>query len=221
MHVESTLRAHVSHSLSCTAVLFRWTGQSDNNGATRISASVLQALDRSLAEGRLIGVVGPMGCGKTTLIMGILGQLVRGTSGEGQEDDVSLDGRDPSNDLNASRCSMINLDAMDLSSKNMGTSIAYASQKPWLQQGTILSAITFSDDANVVSSSAPVGGGLSRVEDDAKVAKELAWLHQVIDACGLRRDIDQFKLGLMHLVGDQGGSLSGKSLPVPPLCRYL
>lgn len=47
------------------------------------------------------------------------------------------------------------------------------------------------------------------------------WLLQVIDACGLKPDIEQFKLGLEHLVGDQGSSLSGKTLVLNSYTIYI
>lgn len=65
--------------------------QADNVGfgyAERAAADVLQGVSVSVADGGLVGILGPNGSGKTTLLK-ILGGLLKPTSGR-----VLLDGRD-------------------------------------------------------------------------------------------------------------------------------
>jgi ATP-binding cassette, subfamily C (CFTR/MRP), member 1 len=106
----------------------------------------LENISLTLERGRLYCVIGPVGCGKSALLLALAGEL---------EPNVGLIERN-------------------------ATSIAYASQAAWIMDGT--------------------------VKENILMGKEfvLSQYEEVIDACGLRPDIERFHAGDNTLLGDRG-----------------
>ena len=105
-----------------------------------------------------------MGCGKTTLLLGLLGQLIELGASNGSIHQIPSDeGTNP--ERKDGRYSDIRSNSGSLfleGNLQAGGRTAYAAQKPWLCQGTILSAITFLDgDGTEI---APAAGGARQVE---------------------------------------------------------
>ena len=218
-----------------------------------------------MATGKLIGLVGPIGCGKTTLLLGLLGQLIELGDSNGIIELSSAEGTNPERkDGNYLDILSNGGSIFESGSLEAGGRVAYAAQKPWLCQGAVLSAITFLDEertgvsrptaagakeagvasGGLLTPTEGVSGGAAGAhkgsceeEEDARggqggdarwddnqgkgTSSDVAaagpppcvdeeWLWRVVDACGLRPDIEEFKDGLLHLVGDAGGALSGE-----------
>lgn len=79
----------------------------------------MKTIDLKLEPGQLVGVVGPVGSSKSSLLMAVLREITPetmddGVGGTGEEMHVSVHG-----------------------------SLAYASQEPWIQSGTLRENILF------------------------------------------------------------------------------
>lgn len=110
----------------------------------------LKGIDFEVKAGELLAVVGPVGSGKSSLLMAILGELPlkNGTI------------------------------------QNKGK-VVYASQEPWIFNGTIKFNITFGHEFNQQR------------------------YNEVLKACALERDLQILPLGDETVVGERGVSLSG------------
>ncbi|XP_072393692.1 ATP-binding cassette sub-family C member 4-like [Diabrotica undecimpunctata] len=114
------------------------------------SDNALENINLNISDGQLIGIIGPVGSGKSSLLQTLLGEL-------------------------------------DITEGNMRVrgQISYASQEPWVFAATVRQNILFGE------------------EYDKKR------YHEVIQACSLEKDFEQFPNGDLTLVGDRGSSLSG------------
>ncbi|XP_050504939.1 ATP-binding cassette sub-family C member 4-like [Diabrotica virgifera virgifera] len=114
------------------------------------SYNALENINLNISDGQLIGIIGPVGSGKSCLLQTILGEL----------------------------------DITEGSMRVRGQ-ISYSSQEPWVFAATVRQNIIFCE------------------EYDKKRYQE------VIQACSLEKDFEQFPKGDLTLVGDRGSSLSG------------
>ncbi|XP_057653044.1 ATP-binding cassette sub-family C member 4-like [Diorhabda carinulata] len=114
------------------------------------SDNALENISLNVSDGQLVGIIGPVGSGKSSLLQTILGEL------DVTNGDMKINGQ-----------------------------ISYASQEPWVFAATIRQNIIFGE------------------EFDKKR------YHDVIQACALERDLEQFVNGDQTIVGDRGASLSG------------
>ncbi|KAF7274166.1 hypothetical protein GWI33_013157, partial [Rhynchophorus ferrugineus] len=116
----------------------------------RLSDNALENISFAVNRGMLLGIIGPVGSGKSSLLQTILGELELVSGG------MELNG-----------------------------SVSYASQEPWVFAATVRQNILFG---------APY--------DKKKYA-------DVVRACALEKDFEQFSNGDLTIVGDRGASLSG------------
>ncbi|CAG9833832.1 unnamed protein product [Diabrotica balteata] len=114
------------------------------------SDNALENINLNVPDGQLIGIIGPVGSGKSSLLQTLLGEL------DITQGDMRVQGQ-----------------------------ISYASQEPWVFAATVRQNILFGE------------------EYDKKRYQE------VIQACSLEKDFEQFPNGDLTLVGDRGSSLSG------------
>ncbi|XP_072393688.1 ATP-binding cassette sub-family C member 4-like [Diabrotica undecimpunctata] len=114
------------------------------------SDNALENISINVPDGQLIGIIGPVGSGKSSLLQTLLGEL------DITQGDMRVQGQ-----------------------------ISYASQEPWVFAATVRQNILFGE------------------EYDKKRYNE------VIQACSLEKDFEQFPNGDLTLVGDRGSSLSG------------
>lgn len=121
---------------------------------TNPQAVALTDIDLTVKDGELVCVIGPVGSGKSSLLLGILDELVC-TGGS-----VQKHGR-----------------------------IAYCAQQPWIVNGTLRDNVTMF--------------GPRDKEFDS------AWYGTVIEACGLRDDLDMLPGRDLTEIGERGVNLSG------------
>ncbi|CAG9833829.1 unnamed protein product [Diabrotica balteata] len=120
----------------------KWNVSFSDNALVNIHLNIL--------AGQLVGIIGPVGSGKSSLLQTLLGELDI-TQGE-----MRVQGQ-----------------------------ISYASQEPWVFAATVRQNILFGQEYD----------------------KER--YNNVIKACSLEKDFEQFPNGDLTLVGDRGSSLSG------------
>ncbi|KAH1024384.1 hypothetical protein HUJ05_003874 [Dendroctonus ponderosae] len=116
----------------------------------RLSDNALEDINLTVNRGQLVGVIGPVGSGKSSLLQTILGELEM-VSGK-----IAVNG-----------------------------TLSYASQEAWVFAATVRQNITFGS------------------EYDKKKYND------VVKACALEKDFEQFSNGDLTIVGDRGASLSG------------
>uniref|UniRef100_A0A803TPK7 ATP binding cassette subfamily C member 8 n=1 Tax=Anolis carolinensis TaxID=28377 RepID=A0A803TPK7_ANOCA len=109
----TSLRAFVTNGF------FTWTPE---------GASTLSSIDIRIPQGQLTMIVGQVGCGKSSLLLGILGEM--------QKVSGNVTWNSPERET-----------AVDLETRKRG-SVAYASQKPWLLNATVEENITFESPFN-------------------------------------------------------------------------
>eukprot|EP00903_Cladosiphon_okamuranus_P016201 g14950.t2 len=145
----------------------------DGKAEAKMGGLTLDAIDLRIEPGQLVGVVGPVGSSKSSLLMAVLREIA------------------PER-----------LAAMDAAAEGAGTanasgeravergvsvhgSLAYASQEPWIQSGTLRENILF-------------GRRMDRKRYNA-----------VISDCALERDLSMLPSGDQTGIGDRGINLSG------------
>ncbi|KAL1501387.1 hypothetical protein ABEB36_006715 [Hypothenemus hampei] len=117
---------------------------------SRTTDNALENINLTIKHEQLLGIIGPVGSGKSSLLQTILGELEL-VSGK-----IKVNGR-----------------------------ISYASQEPWVFAATLRQNILFGSDYDK-----------KRYQD-------------VVRACALEKDFEQFEHGDLSIVGDRGASLSG------------
>ncbi|XP_060886296.1 ATP-binding cassette sub-family C member 9 isoform X2 [Labrus mixtus] len=141
--------------------------------------STLSDINIRIPTGQLTMIVGQVGCGKSSLLLAMLGEM------------QTIDGRVHWSKL--PDCEMVHegnfryflsLTEEDFRSKNRN-SVAYATQKSWLLNATVEENITFGSPFNKQRYKA------------------------VIDACSLQPDIDLLPFGDQTEIGERGINLSG------------
>ncbi|XP_050309256.1 ATP-binding cassette sub-family C member 4-like [Anthonomus grandis grandis] len=116
----------------------------------RLSDNALENINIVVDRGQLVGVIGPVGSGKSSLLQTILGEL-----------------------------------ELDSGKLDVNGTVSYASQEAWVFAATVRQNILFGS------------------EYDKKKYND------VVKACALERDFQQFPQGDLSIVGDRGASLSG------------
>eukprot|EP00752_Nemacystus_decipiens_P006704 g6027.t1 len=133
----------------------------------------LDAIDLSIEPGQLVGVVGPVGSSKSSLLMAVLREI----SPERSADvDAAVEGMVTAG---------ANVEREAERDVSVQGSLAYASQEPWIQSGTLRENILF-------------GRRMDRTRYDA-----------VISDCALERDLSLLPSGDQTGIGDRGVNLSG------------
>ncbi|XP_075066890.1 ATP-binding cassette sub-family C member 9 isoform X1 [Mixophyes fleayi] len=142
--------------------------------------ATLSNIDIQIPTGQLTMVVGQVGCGKSSLLLAILGEM------------QVLEGRVCWNKLPESELSTAGLFSVgecdsspDADRSKSRNSVAYAGQKPWLLNATVEENITF---------------GSPFIKQRYKA---------VTDACSLQPDIDLLPFGDQTEIGERGINLSG------------
>uniref|UniRef100_A0A803TBY3 ATP binding cassette subfamily C member 8 n=1 Tax=Anolis carolinensis TaxID=28377 RepID=A0A803TBY3_ANOCA len=107
------------YCVKVTNGFFTWTPE---------GASTLSSIDIRIPQGQLTMIVGQVGCGKSSLLLGILGEM--------QKVSGNVTWNSPERET-----------AVDLETRKRG-SVAYASQKPWLLNATVEENITFESPFN-------------------------------------------------------------------------
>uniref|UniRef100_A0A8B9FU45 ATP binding cassette subfamily C member 8 n=1 Tax=Amazona collaria TaxID=241587 RepID=A0A8B9FU45_9PSIT len=155
-----------------TSGFFTWTPE---------GPPALSNIDIRIPQGQLTMIVGQVGCGKSSLLLAILGEMQK-----------------ISGSIFWSSCASDSETGEDVRYGILGTlfwfvclfsrkrgSVAYASQKPWLLNATVEENITFESPFNKQRYKA------------------------VIDACSLQPDIDILPHGDQTQIGERGINLSG------------
>ncbi|XP_057180127.1 ATP-binding cassette sub-family C member 9 isoform X8 [Triplophysa rosa] len=143
------------------------------------SLSTLSDINIRIPTGQLTMIVGQVGCGKSSLLLAMLGEM-QTISGKVYwsklpDCEIHLDGNISGHDSGLS---------YEERSKNRH-SVAYAAQKSWLLNATVEDNITFGSPFNKQRYKA------------------------VIDACSLQPDIDLLPFGDQTEIGERGINLSG------------
>ncbi|EQB45580.1 ABC transporter [Colletotrichum gloeosporioides Cg-14] len=120
--------------------------------------SLLHEINVQIQPNTVTAIVGPVGSGKSNLLSAMLGNMIR------------------TSPMMTNRCG---------NERGCSKEIAYCSQTPWLENGTIRQNIL----------------GVSAYEEK--------WYDTVALACGLEPDFQALKMGDFTLVGSQGSNLSG------------
>uniref|UniRef100_A0AAR2M2I7 ATP-binding cassette, sub-family C (CFTR/MRP), member 8 n=1 Tax=Pygocentrus nattereri TaxID=42514 RepID=A0AAR2M2I7_PYGNA len=139
-------------------------------------APTLSNVDIKIPFGQLTMIVGQVGCGKSSLLLAALGEMQR-ISGSVTWNS-SCEGGDP-------LYSMTKYTIFSLSSNRKRGAVAYASQKPWLLNASVVENITFE---------------MPLIKQRYKT---------VIEACSLQPDIDILPQGDQTEIGERGIILSG------------
>ncbi|KAJ7344412.1 hypothetical protein JRQ81_000362 [Phrynocephalus forsythii] len=100
----------------------------------------LSSIDIQIPRGQLTMIVGQVGCGKSSLLLGILGEMqkISGSVIWNSNTPDSETGEDVSPEMET---------AVDIETRKRG-SVAYASQKPWLLNATVEENVTFESPYN-------------------------------------------------------------------------
>ncbi|XP_041934530.1 ATP-binding cassette sub-family C member 9 isoform X5 [Alosa alosa] len=142
--------------------------------------STLSDINISIPTGQLTMIVGQVGCGKSSLLLAMLGEMQTNRGGvywsKLPECEMFLEGITSGFETDSS--------LEDDRSKNR-YSVAYAAQKSWLLNATVEENITFGSPFNKQRYKA------------------------VIDACSLQPDIDLLPFGDQTEIGERGINLSG------------
>ncbi|XP_061466228.1 ATP-binding cassette sub-family C member 8 isoform X3 [Rhineura floridana] len=134
---SSPLRRPVSsteaddYCVKVTNGFFTWTPE---------STPTLSSIDIRIPQGQLTMIVGQVGCGKSSLLLGILGEMQK-VSGNVIWNS-SIPDSETGKDISPERET-----AVDTETRKRG-SVAYASQKPWLLNATVEENITFESPFN-------------------------------------------------------------------------
>ncbi|XP_042302448.1 ATP-binding cassette sub-family C member 8 [Sceloporus undulatus] len=119
------------YCVKVTNGFFTWTPE---------GAPTLSSIDIRIPQGQLTMIVGQVGCGKSSLLLGILGEMQK-VSGN-----VTWNSNIPDSEMGED-VSPEQETAVDLETRKRGA-VAYASQKPWLLNATVEENITFESPFN-------------------------------------------------------------------------
>nr|KAG5699775.1 hypothetical protein BaRGS_013495 [Batillaria attramentaria] len=171
------------HVISIRNATFSWD---------RKSKPSLTDINLTVGEGRLVAVVGPVGCGKSSLISAMLGEMekVKGTVTSRLEtividDDEKDDDDDDNDDDDDDDDDGDNDDGQHEFIVVIQGSIAYVPQQAWIQNATVRDNILF-------------GKPFSRSK-----------YKRVLETCELERDLTILEAGDMTEIGEKGINLSG------------
>uniref|UniRef100_A0A6J0UD00 ATP-binding cassette sub-family C member 8 isoform X1 n=1 Tax=Pogona vitticeps TaxID=103695 RepID=A0A6J0UD00_9SAUR len=119
------------YCVKVTNGFFTWTPE---------GAPTLSSIDIQIPRGQLTMIVGQVGCGKSSLLLGILGEMQRISGSIIWNSNIpdSETGEDVSPEMET---------AVDTVARKRGP-VAYASQKPWLLNATVEENVTFESPYN-------------------------------------------------------------------------
>ncbi|XP_070620278.1 ATP-binding cassette sub-family C member 8 isoform X2 [Erythrolamprus reginae] len=122
---------HNKYQILVTNGFFTWTPE---------GVPTLSSIDIQIPQGQLTMIVGQVGCGKSSLLLGILGemQMISGNVIWNSSIPDSETGEDVSSDMETT---------VEMEFRKRGP-VAYASQKPWLLNATVEENITFESPFN-------------------------------------------------------------------------
>ncbi|CAM9714184.1 unnamed protein product [Sphacelaria rigidula] len=101
----------------------------DNEFASFLSADfVLESIDLTVEPGQLVGIVGPVGSAKSSLLMALLKEMA--PVKDGGEEEAKINDKSDARDARKRGVSV-------------GGRVAYAPQEPWIQSGTVRDNILF------------------------------------------------------------------------------
>ncbi|XP_044281697.1 ATP-binding cassette sub-family C member 8 isoform X2 [Varanus komodoensis] len=122
---------HSKYQAVVTNGFFTWSPE---------GAPTLSSIDIRIPQGQLTMIVGQVGCGKSSLLLGILGEMQK-VSGN-----VIWNSNIPDSETGED-VSLERETVVDMDNRKRG-SVAYASQKPWLLNATVEENITFESPFN-------------------------------------------------------------------------
>ncbi|CAM9207978.1 unnamed protein product, partial [Sphacelaria rigidula] len=102
--------------------------QVDRNSDESATDFTLKSIDLTVEPGQLVGIVGPVGSAKSSLLMAVLREIVPVKDGGGKK--VRMNHKDGT------------MDAGNIG-VSVGGRVAYAPQEPWIQSGTVRDNILF------------------------------------------------------------------------------
>ncbi|XP_066465593.1 ATP-binding cassette sub-family C member 8 isoform X2 [Tiliqua scincoides] len=123
---------HSKYQAVVTNGFFTWTPE---------GTAALSSIDIRIPQGQLTMIVGQVGCGKSSLLLGILGEMQKVSGNVIWNSNIPPDsetGEDVSPEMES---------AVDIETRKRGP-VAYASQKPWLLNATVEENITFESPFN-------------------------------------------------------------------------
>lgn len=141
---------------------------------TRLSDNALEDINLTVNRGQLVGVIGPVGSGKSSLLQTILGEQLGSLLDGVKLSTYFLPGE------------------LELVSGNIAINgtLSYASQESWVFAATVRQNILFG------------------AEYDKKKYND------VVKACALEKDFEQFSNGDLTIVGDRGNTVSIYPKPI-------
>ncbi|KAM6464846.1 ATP-binding cassette sub-family C member 8 isoform 2-T2 [Liasis olivaceus] len=122
---------HSKYQVLVTNGFFTWTPE---------GVPTLSSIDIRIPQGQLTMIVGQVGCGKSSLLLGILGEMQKISGNVIWNSSIpdSETGEDVSSEMETT---------IEMESRKRGP-VAYASQKPWLLNATVEENITFESPFN-------------------------------------------------------------------------
>ncbi|XP_070789628.1 ATP-binding cassette sub-family C member 8 isoform X3 [Pituophis catenifer annectens] len=122
---------HSKYQILVTNGFFTWTPE---------GVPTLSSVDIRIPQGQLTMIVGQVGCGKSSLLLGILGEMQKISGNVIWNSSIpdSETGEDVSSDMETT---------VEMEPRKRGP-VAYASQKPWLLNATVEENITFESPFN-------------------------------------------------------------------------
>ncbi|CAM9996930.1 unnamed protein product, partial [Ectocarpus fasciculatus] len=148
--------------------------EEDNEAEANAGGLTLDAIDLRIEPGQLVGVVGPVGSSKSSLLMAVLREIAPESAGGVGGASAAEGGAGHGHGERNSEPGVSVLGRL-----------AYASQEPWIQSGTLRENILF-------------GRAMDQKRYDA-----------VIRDCALERDLSLLPSGDQTGIGDRGVNLSG------------
>ncbi|KAG5493831.1 hypothetical protein JKF63_01663 [Porcisia hertigi] len=155
-----------------------FSAHSPRQGRSR--AVVLRDISVNISSGEFVVLRGPTGCGKSALLLSMLGEL-----------HVIPNGSPHMSARGTTAASSETRTSSGTQGFQVGGRVVYCAEVPWLRQGTMRENIRLVPD------------------DVPESAAEGKWYHCVLEACALKDDIRALAKGDRTMVGEGGSKLSG------------